>query len=261
MRIPSILAFTLLAAVAPAQADKASECTKTGLCYCVESGVRKAVDDAVAKVRGEMAEAKKAGKAVGYMSAPVSTAGGGHSGVNGDVATGVRAMLDKRFGAGRLYLTDPTLSLPNEARGEDYMLMWTLIFEGPTGLGEDFDFVYFTGPADFARTLGLTGTDDMARIDAYFDERIKTDASLQRAVSGNRLTRDSFRTYYAFKASVAFSRGSSDEWNIVSAINDRRRADKTYGIPNQIAILYNGGGIQPGSIGAKAAEGYTGKCP
>jgi hypothetical protein len=141
------------------------------------------------------------------------------------------------------------------------MLMWTLIFEGPNGLGEDFDFAYFTGPSDFARTLGLTGTDDMARIEAYFDERLKTDASLQRAVSGNRLTRESFRNYYALKASVAFSRGSSDEWNIVAAINDRRRADGKYGIPNQIAILYNGGGIPPGMVGAKAAEGYTGKCP
>jgi hypothetical protein len=101
----------------------------------------------------------------------------------------------------------------------------------------------------------------MARIEAYFDERIKTDSSLQSAVSGNRLTRESFRNYYAFKASVAFSRGSSDEWNIVTAINDRRRADAKLGIPNQIAILYDGRGIQPGSVGAKAAEGYTGKCP
>jgi hypothetical protein len=261
MRLPVLIAAALLAAASPAAAQKASECTKTGLCYCAEGAVRKAVDEAVTKVRAEMAEAKKGGKAVGYLSAPVSTAGGGHSGVNGDVATGVRAMLEKRFGAGRIHLTDPTLSLPNEARGEDYMLMWTLIFEGPNGLGEDFDFAYFTGPSDFARTLALTGTDDMVRIEAYFDERMKTDASLQRAVSGNRLTRESFRNYYALKASVAFSRGSSDEWNIVTAINDRRRADGKYGIPNQIAILYNGGGILPGMVGAKAAEGYTGKCP
>jgi hypothetical protein len=255
------IALAILASAAPAIAQKASECTKTGLCYCAEGAVRKAVDEAVAKVRGELAVARTGSPRPCRTSAPVSTAGGGHSGVNGDVATGIRAMLEKRFGAGRIHLTDPTLSLPNEARGEDYMLMWTLIFEGPTGLGEDFDFAYFAGPADFARTLGLTGTDDMARIEAYFDERMKSDSSLQRAVSGNRLTRESFRNYYALKASVAFSRGSSDEWNIVTAINDRRRADGKFGIPNQIAILYNGGGIPPGMVGAKAAEGYTGKCP
>jgi hypothetical protein len=185
MRLPTLIAAALLAASAPALAQNASECTKTGLCYCAEGAVRKAVDDAVTKVRAEIAEALKAGKAVGCMSAPVSIAGGGHSGVNGDVA----------------------------------------------------------------------------RIEAYFDERIKTDASLQRAVSGNRPTRESFRNYYALKGSVAFSRGSSDEWNIVSAINDRRRADSKFGIPNQIAIPYDGRGIQPGAVGARTAEGYTGKCP
>lgn len=260
---PLILAAILAISIAPqaARADKVSECTRAGLCYCAESAVRKAVDENVAKVRAEMAEARKAGKSIGYMSAPVSTAGGGHSGVNGDVAKGVKAALEKRFGADRLYLTDPNLALPNEARGEDYMLMWTLIFEGEKGLGEDFDFAYFTGPADFARTFGLNGDNDMAKIDAFFDERIKTDASLQRAVSGGRLTRDSFRNYYAFKASTAFSRGSSDEWNIVNALNEKRRADKAFGIPNQIAILFNGGFIPPAAYTGKAGEGYTGKCP
>jgi hypothetical protein len=69
MRLPALIAAALFAGVTPAMAQKASECTKTGLCYCAEGGgVRKAVDDAVIKVRAEMAEAKKAGKAIGYMS-------------------------------------------------------------------------------------------------------------------------------------------------------------------------------------------------
>lgn len=253
-------AIALLATPQAAHAEKASQCTKTGLCYCAESAVRKAVDDNVTKVRAEMAEARKAGKSIGYMSAPVSTAGGGHSGVNGDVANGVKVALEKRYGPNRLYLTDPNLALPSEARGEDYMLMWTMIFEGEKGLGEDFDFAYFTGPADFARALGLNGDNDMAKIDAFFDERMKTDASLQRAVSGGRLTKDSFRNYYAFKASTAFSRGSSDEWNIVNALNEKRRAEKNFGIPNQIAILFNGGFIPPAAYTGKAGDGYAGKC-
>lgn len=256
----AVAAAVQLTAVS-ARAEKASECTRVGICYCAESAVRKAIDDNVTKVRAELAEARKAGKATGYLSAPVSTAGGGHSGVNGDVAKDVVKALEARYGAGKLYLTDPNLSLPNEARGEDYMLMWTMIFEGQNGLGEDFDFIYFTGPADFARTLGLTGKDEFARIEAYFDERVKTDGSLQRAVEGKRLNKESFRNYYAFKASVAYSRGSSDEWNIVSALNEKRRAHKDYGIPNQIAVLYNGAGVAPGNVSGKAGDGYTGKCP
>ena len=35
------------------------------------------------------------------------------------------------------------------ANGADYMYMWTQILEGPTAHGENFDFSYFVGPADF----------------------------------------------------------------------------------------------------------------
>ena len=46
------------------------------------------------------------------------------------------------------------------------MLMWTRILEGDRGLGEDFDFIYFAGPTDFAAYFGLTGTADMEKIEA-----------------------------------------------------------------------------------------------
>ena len=44
------------------------------------------------------------------------------------------------------------------------------MLEGPDGLG-DFDFVYFAGPQDFARYFKFDGNDDMAKLDAFFDQR------------------------------------------------------------------------------------------
>ena len=43
----------------------------------------------------------------------------------------------------------------NGASGADFMYMWTEILEGPTGLGEDFDFFYFGGPPTFGKTSRL----------------------------------------------------------------------------------------------------------
>ena len=60
------------------------------------------------------------------------------------------------------------------------MLMWTTILEGKDGLGEDFDFVYFVGPQDFARYFKLDGAADMRKIEQYFDKRLKTDPDLQK---------------------------------------------------------------------------------
>jgi hypothetical protein len=37
-------------------------------------------------------------------------------------------------------------SLPNEAAGPDYMLLWSQVLEGEDGLG-DFDFAFFAGHA------------------------------------------------------------------------------------------------------------------
>jgi len=43
------------------------------------------------------------------------------------------------------------------------------------------------------------------------------------AVAAHKLSKTGFRNYYALHASVAFSLGSHDEWNISHILNERRR--------------------------------------
>jgi hypothetical protein len=143
--------------------------------------------------------------------------------------------------------------------GADYMLMWTTLLEGPTGMGEDFDFVYFVGPQDFARFFGFDGNADMAKLDAYFDKRVKSDPAFEKAAQGG-LTKAAFRKYYALRASASVSRGAHDEWNIFRIINERRRADAKLGTGNQISVIFDGRPAAPPESEASVSEGYVGKC-
>ena len=128
-----------------------------------------------------IAEQRKAGKAVGYLSVPLSS--------------GRRRQLQRQQGSrrerqgGRREALRRRLHLRAESRhargrpaeGRRCRLHADVdeLLEGPDGLG-DFDFVYFAGPQDFARYFGFDGNADMAKLDAYFDKRVKSDPGLRR---------------------------------------------------------------------------------
>src|SRR5262249_36874286 len=152
------------------------------------------------------------GKAIGYMSVPISTIAGSYYGINVKVGTEVKEQVESRFGAKDAWILNPAAvqaGRPQNAGGAAYVLVRAGGLEGKTGLGEDFDFVYFVGPSDFARHFALDGRADMERLDAYYDNLVKTDPDLAK------IDKKSFREYYVLRASVAFSFGSHDEWNIV----------------------------------------------
>jgi hypothetical protein len=251
------------AASAPARAASATECTAINVCYCINADLKSAIDANVATLRQRVAEEKSKGKAVGYLSIPLSTAGGSYFKINKEIAAQAKARIEQRYGENLLWLLNPgadEASLPAGASGADYMLMWTRILEGDRGLGEDFDFIYFTGPSDFAGYFGLTGTADMEKIEARFNEKLREYPDMQMAVDQGRLSKSSFRNYYALRASVAFSSGSHDEWNIVRIFNERRRGAGQYGVVNQLPILFDGRALPPGSYEDGVAFGYAGRC-
>jgi hypothetical protein len=255
------LAATLALHAPSAQAAKVSECTKIGICYCVEGDLKAIIGTKVERFRQVLAEQRKMGKSVGYLSVPLTSAGGGNFDINKEVAENAKQAIEKRFGADYLYVLNPgTLDadLPKGAGGADYMLMWTALLEGQDGLG-DFDFVYFAGPQDFARYFGFDGNNDMAKLEQYFDNRVKTNPGFAKAVEGG-LTKPAFRRYYALRASSTVSRGAHDEWNIFKMINERRRADSKIGTPGQIPVLFDGRGVNPTDGEAPVSEGYVGKC-
>jgi hypothetical protein len=262
MHGPASLALGIVFALAPAAAHaaKATECTKLGICYCVNDELKPAIAAKVDRFRALVAEQRKAGKAVGYLSVPLSSAGGGHFDINAEVAASAKDAIEKRFGSDYLFVLNPgTLDadLP-KGTGADYMLMWTTLLEGPDGLG-DFDFVYFAGPQDFARYFKFDGNNDMAKLDAFYDNRVKSDPKFEKAVAGG-LTKPAFRRYYALRASATVSRGAHDEWNIFRLLNERRRADSKLGAPHQIPVLFDGRGLAPVDHEMAVSDGYIGKC-
>lgn len=258
-----VLLATLPFASGDARAGHVTQCSAIDFCYCVNIDYRDAIAANVARVRELIARNKAEGKAIGYLSIPLSAAGGGSFAVNSDIAGQTAQRVTARFGAAAAWILNPGAEAGdgmNGASGADYMYMWTQILEGRAGLGEDFDFFYFVGPSDFAGYFGLTGDGDLVRLQSWFDNRAATDPGFKQAIDQGKLSRTGFRNYYGLRASVGFSYGSHDEWNIARAINERRRGAADYGLANQLAIFFDGRPVTPGGYEAPAATGTAGRC-
>jgi hypothetical protein len=265
-------ALSLTAAVsmfAPAAAIGANvtECTGVAVCYCINGDFKDAIAEKVDYYRKAIAAERAKGKAIGYMSVPLSSTGGSYFNLNREVAEKIKERVETRLGPNSAWLLNPTAreaDLPtlNNVRGGqgDYLLMWTRILEGPKALGEDFDFIYIVGPTDFAGFFGLTGKDDMDRIAAYFDDRLAKDADLKRAVERGSVSKAAFRNYYALRASASFSLGAHDEWNVIRAVNQRRRDDKALGVANQLPVMFDGRAVSSGEYEQQVAGGNVGAC-
>jgi hypothetical protein len=246
----------------PAFAEMITACTTTDFCYCVNAANRSAIDANIARLRQLILDKKNQGKAIGYMSIPLSTVGGSYFGVNQDVAQFTKDRIEKRLGVNSAWVLNPGAegNLPQGSSGADYMYMWTEILESRRGFGEDFDFVYFVGPSEYREFFGLRGQSDLDVIDAYFDKRAAQDQHLKDAVDQNKISKQAFRNYYGLRASVAFSFGSHDEWNIARIINERRRGSEEFGIANQLGILFDGQPVSPGNFESSIASGDVGRC-
>jgi hypothetical protein len=259
------LAAMTFALAIPTESSAATvtQCTALDICYCVNTDYRDAIKDNVVRVRQLIASNKAQGKAIGYLSVPLSPAGGGSFAVNAEAAAKIVESVTARFGARSVWLLNPGAeagSKMNGASGADFMYMWTQILEGRGGLGEDFDFFYFAGPIDFSNYFGLTGQGDFDRLEDWFDKRVAQDPDFKKSVDQGNVTKTGFRNYYGLRASVTFSYGSHDEWNIARLINDRRRGATDFGIANQLAVLFDGRPVSPGGYENPAASGDVGRC-
>jgi hypothetical protein len=269
MRIAFVSALVAAAALLapPARAAMVTDCSPNGICYCIEDGFKPAIAANLVKLRAILADERAKGKAIGYQSIPLSTLGGGYFNLNREVGNKVKERVEARFGANQTYLLAPGMKeaeIPNfgdkRAGGGEYMVMWTALLEGANGLGEDFDYVYFVGPADFAAALGLTGQNDMERVNQKYGELMATDDEFRKLVAANRINPRSFRNYYALKGSVNVSLGAHDEWVIFKTINDKRRANRSFGTGNQIPMWFDGRGTSPAESEASTSNGYIGSC-
>jgi hypothetical protein len=286
----SACALATVAFIPTARAEDAprqTACTKLDFCYCVKPELLPAIADNVAKVRKTIAERKAEGKEIGYLSIPLSPAGGGSYAINSAAAGKIAESVVARFGKSSVWILNPAALGGDHmtgANGADYMYMWTEILEGATGHGEDFDFLYFVGWSDFAgyffgpredkpgqaqptkdkqkQVSGEPRVPDnyLGRLDAAFDDSLANVPGFKKEVDQGQVTRPGFRNYYGLRASVAFSYGSHDEWNIARILNERRRGAENFGIANQLAIFFDGQPVNPGGFEAAAAPGDAGRC-
>src|ERR1043166_9140890 len=100
-----IAALVLLAWPTAASAgDKFTACTRLDICYCVNSDYRDAVSANVTRVRQLIATRKAEGKAIGYLSIPLSPAGGGSFTLNSRIAGKRAENVTARFGVRSMFL-------------------------------------------------------------------------------------------------------------------------------------------------------------
>jgi len=246
-----------------ARSANVTKCSPNHVCYCINADLENAIETKVSHYRDLIADQKRQGKAVGYLSVPLSGSQGGVFNLNREISAEIKKRVENRFGTGSMWILDPATKeadLPAVARQPDYVFMWTEILEGKDGLGQDFDLAYFVGPEDFADFFGFDGHADLGKLDAYFDKRRALDPAMKKAIDDGKLTKATFRTYYGLRASVAFSAGAHDEWNIVRVINQRRRSDSQFGILGQLPMFFNQHAVPSGEFEMSVAPGNAGVC-
>ena len=255
-----LLFSLLLLTFSPVQAERVPKTTVVGSVYMVEPAFEPVLQETIARLRALISEQRAQGKLIGFVSIPLSTRGGGYRDINTEVSEQIKNKLEKRFGADHFWALAPGLvesSLPRvngmSAGGGEYMYMWTEVLAGPQGLGEQFDLIYFSGPSDFANYFGLNGSDDLGKLQSYLEATEKKDEQFAQAFSTPE-QRKAFLHYYSMKASVNFSDGSHDEWNIFRRINERRRRE--LGIVEQLPIYFDGRQMPSAVLERSVSNGY-----
>ena len=89
------------------RANQITACTKLDICYCINTDYRDAISDNVARVRRLIADKKTSGKTIGYLSVPLSPAGGGSFAVNTEAADSIIKSATARLGPRSVWLLNP----------------------------------------------------------------------------------------------------------------------------------------------------------
>src|SRR5260370_35546331 len=105
--IAVVAAALALGALASAEEAEVTKCTALDICYCVNTKYLDAITANVSRVRQLIADNKAKGKAVGYLSVPLSPAGGGSYQVHSDAAKRITSDVEKRLGLGSVWILNP----------------------------------------------------------------------------------------------------------------------------------------------------------
>ena len=162
--------------------------------------------------------------------------------------------------------------------------------------GQHFDGYYFVGPSDVLDFFRKSGGETLtSSVQTHFARKFASDPDFRDRFSILKIIwrtgwatdpkvpqkdkdlqkdlraeweelRRQYLRFYALRASVYFSLGSHDEWEIFRLINIRRRdalkaADGNLGVAEQIAGFFDGSQINPGAAEVKLSSGYSVAAP
>jgi hypothetical protein len=260
--------FAILPAIAHGQSAPSKQVLKTplGTCYEVDPDFLPVIDNAVKNLRAQV-QGQSPEKLIVYLSVPLTARGGGYRPLNVEISEFLKSRIEARF-QNRVWVLAPGKAeseLPQvmgkSAQGGEYMYMWTKVLAGDDGYGKNFNLLFAAGPSEIKNFFGAP--DEMpASLERYVDLRAKADADFRDKIASVPEARKRFIAYYTSKASVAFSDGSHDEWNIFVEINKRRRNDaKGFGLGEQIPVFYDGRSASPAEMETKVSPGYEKNCP
>ena len=158
--------------------------------------------------------------------------------------------------------------------------------------GQHFDGFYFLGPSDALRFFTKSGGQTItASVEAHFARKFATDADFRDRFTIPTIDwRDGWSTdpsstpeqkneqqtlrcqweelrrnylrFYSLRASIAYSLGSHDEWQIFRQINASRRkalasTSGNLGIAGQLAGFFDGSAIDPAAGETEISRGYS----
>jgi len=242
-------------AAQPQPPAKPRKQTVIGSYYAVDPRFEHAMQERIDQARRDLRAQRKAGRATAYLSVPISSRGGGWERTNLEISAFTKQRLEARSGGTIWYLNPGEYQIVQvdgkEPDGGEFLWMWTEILAGEDGLGKDFDMVYFLGPTDVAAFFanyqrpGERLTDGIQ----HYVER-QTSEEFKRAILNDPERLLAFRRFYHLRASVAWSKGAHDEWNIFVRINKKR------GVGEQIPMLFDGRALSPAEMETEIERGY-----
>ncbi len=253
-----LMVFAILGVRLDGQAPQESKVrrkTVLGSVFAVDPRFDPVIAERIAQARDDLRRQRLAGKLTAYLSCPISSRGGGYEPTNLEISAFTKQRLEARSGGKIWYLNPGNYQIGKvankEPEGGDYMWMWTQILAGEDGLGNDFDLVYFLGPGDaalFFATFEQPGDRPGDGLDRYIERQTSDD--FKRTILADPVRLADFRRFYLIRASVAWSKGAHDEWNILVRINRRR------GVGDQIPMYFDGRAVSPAEMETEITPGY-----
>ena len=121
---------------------------------------------------------------------------------------------------------------------------------GADGCAGDFDMVYFLGPTDVSGFFrNYRGASLVDKVEDFLEWGAQQAGGAELRALTPAQRRD-FVRFYTLRASVAYSKGAHDEWNLFVKINKKR------GVGEMVPCFFDGRALSPAEMETEIMPGY-----